>query len=266
LTFPTNPVNREGPFPFGPAPERIGAFTAWALADGLIRNFTYLGRPDYNSLSTLGIEMQGGNDGPAADHYLVVPGATADRIGQSLALLSVNNPYALAGFLAQGKKLILWHGTADGLLTPFNTIKYYQELAALRGGYDRLQRNVKLFMAPDVGHCYGGAGPNAFQTLYHKLGLGELPPPIMDSDHDMLMALEAWVERDVEPRQIIASRYQDDDYSKRVVRTMPLCPFPAMARYDGHGDANLASSWSCPKSDERLLKVGRFGATAGALR
>jgi hypothetical protein len=49
-------------------------------------------------------------------------------------------------------------------------------------------------MAPDVGHCgVGGDGPNAFQTLYHKVP-GEMPPPVVDADNDMLSALERWTE------------------------------------------------------------------------
>ena len=74
-------------------------------------------------------------------------------------------------------------------------------------------------MAPDVAHCgWGGAGPNAFQTLYHKVP-GELPPPVIDADHDLLMALEKWVTTKSPPQRIIASRYQDDDPSKPVVRS-----------------------------------------------
>jgi hypothetical protein len=194
----------------------------------------------------------------------VVPDEMADRIRQSMQALGSANPYLLASFIAQDRKLILWHGFADGALSPYVTIRYYRELARWHMGYQRLQKNVKLFMAPDVGHCgWGGVGPNAFETLYHKIP-GEPPlPPKMDPEHDFLMALEAWVEDNAAPEHIIASRYQDDEPGKPVVRTLPLCQFPAQARYQGSGDLNDGSSWSCPAGDQRLLTVGSFGSRGG---
>ncbi len=133
----------------------------------------------------------------------------------------------------------------------------------MHGGYGLLKDSVRLFMAPDVAHCgWGGAGPSAIQTLYHKLP-GELPPPRLDADHDVLMAMEKWVETAAPPRQLVASKYQDDDPGKAVVRTMPLCPYPAKARYLGHGDVNQADSWICDEEDVGLLTVGKFGRDAG---
>jgi feruloyl esterase len=169
----------------------------------------------------------------------------------------------LAGFIAQNKKLLLWHGYADGLISPYISVQYYRKLADLNAGYENLQHNVRLFMAPDVSHCgVGGDGPNAFQTLYHKVP-GEMPPPVVDADNDMLSALERWPEAGVPPAKIIASKYERDDISKPVVRSMPLCPFPARARYDGTGDVNKGSSWSCPVEDTSLLNIGESGRRAG---
>lgn len=45
-----------------------------------------------------------------------------------------------------------------------------------------------------------------------------------------------WVENGVAPDSILASGGG---------RTRPLCPFPQTAIYDGVGDPNLASSFSC---------------------
>jgi feruloyl esterase len=50
-----------------------------------------------------------------------------------------------------------------------------------------------------------------------------------------------WTEKGVAPTQIIASRVVDG----QVVRTRPLCPFPAVAHYDGSGAPDLAASFSC---------------------
>jgi feruloyl esterase len=82
-------------------------------------------------------------------------------------------------------------------------------------------------------HCNGGPEPNAFNPLR----------PVID-----------WVETGVEPDQIIATHYQDDDPNTGVVtRTMPLCPYPEVAVFTG-GDVNEASNWVCKRhANHRFL-------------
>jgi hypothetical protein len=262
-SFPIPPKSITGPSPFGADPASAGFFWAWPISDGLIRNFTYYADPSYDSFRTLGMRFVEKGNSKEMLVGSVIPDGVARRVQQSLQTLSSPNPYLLASFIAQDRKLIMWHGFADGFLSPYVTIQYYEELAQLHSGYQHLQKNVKLFMAPDVGHCgFGGAGPNAFQSLYHRLP-GALLPPQMDAEHDMLMALESWVESHVEPEHIIASKYRDDDPSNPVVRKMPLCQFPTEARYQGSGDVNESSSWSCSSGDQSLLNVGTFGSRAG---
>ncbi|WP_160172453.1 tannase/feruloyl esterase family alpha/beta hydrolase [Caballeronia sordidicola] len=261
--FPYQPHTTVGPYPFGPTPSKGGNFWAWAVSDGVLRNLTYVGDPAYASLSTLGMKyIQAGQ--PRNGSYAgVLPFDVAERIKFSLQEETSSNPYLLANFIAQNRKLIMWHGYGDGVISPYSTVRYYERLATLNGGYKDLQDNVRLFMAPDVGHCgLGGAGPNAFMTLYHNVPWA-MQPPVIDADHDMLSALEKWVEGRVPPNIIIASKYLNDDMTKPVVRSMPLCPFPEKARYDGRGNVNDAASWSCPDNDAGLLKVGKSGARAG---
>jgi tannase/feruloyl esterase len=97
-------------------------------------------------------------------------------------------------------------------------------------------------MVPGMQHCGGGPGPNSIDTL---------------------AALENWVERDIAPDAIVATKYVNDNPAQGVARTMPLCQFPGKARYDGIGDPNDASSWSCPSGDRSLLEVGPNGTEAG---
>jgi hypothetical protein len=262
--FPLPPKSLSGPNPFGSDSVTAGFFWAWPLSDGFIRNFAFYGDPNYDSLTTLGMRFVENGEIKEIASSSVVPDEMANRIRQSMQEIGPANPYLLASFIERNRKLIMWHGFSDGWLSPYVTIRYYRELVRLHMGYQQLQKNVRLFMAPDVGHCgWGGEGPNAFQTLYHKMPGEPLPPPKMDAEHDLLMALEAWVEDNSAPQHIIASRYQDDDPRKPVVRAIPLCPFPAQAHYKGSGDVNEASSWSCPVGDQSLLVVGSSGIRGG---
>lgn len=54
-----------------------------------------------------------------------------------------------------------------------------------------------------------------------------------------------WVEQDEAPDQIIAAHYRDDDPSKGADWTRPFCVYPDVAVYNGSGDINDASSYTC---------------------
>jgi len=154
---------------------------------------------------------------------------------------NASDPARYGAFIQSGRKMIIYHGYSDPALTPFRTINLYHQLAAIAGGYGPLQRSVALFMAPGLQHCFGGPGPNVFDTL---------------------APLERWVEQGVTPTSIPAAHYANDDLAQPVDRTMPLCPYPTEATYAGAGDVASAANWSC-SPNERLLQVGPNGTQAG---
>jgi feruloyl esterase len=78
-------------------------------------------------------------------------------------------------------------------------------------------------MAPGMGHCSGGAGPNTF---------------------DMVKALEEWVESKKAPDFILASHSTDG----KVDRTRPLCPYPQVATYNDTGSIDDAANFTCRAS------------------
>lgn len=60
----------------------------------------------------------------------------------------------------------------------------------------------------------------------------------------MFGELVRWVEDGTAPDRITASELDNGP----VVRTRPICPFPAAAVYDGTGDPNSEASFaSCPR-------------------
>lgn len=130
----------------------------------------------------------------------------------------------LSGFLGRGGKLIQYHGWSDPQISPANSTQYYERVTDLLGGRARIHDAYRLFMAPGMGHCSGGAGPNSF---------------------DMVTALEDWVERGRAPDAIIASKLEQGN----VVMTRPLCPYPEEAVYDGSGSTNVADNFSCRLPD-----------------
>jgi feruloyl esterase len=70
-------------------------------------------------------------------------------------------------------------------------------------------------------------------------------PGFSDPEHDVLLALMAWVEKGTAPTQIIATKWHNDQLQDEVVRQRPLCIYPTEARYNGYGDVNRPDSWKC---------------------
>jgi feruloyl esterase len=146
------------------------------------------------------------------------------------SVLNSTNP-DLSAFQKAGGKLILYHGWADAAIPALNTVDFYNSVNAKMGAANA-ESLLRLYMVPGMGHCGGGPGPNQF---------GQASVPHADAQHDIDAALEAWVEKGEAPAAIVASKAEKG----KVVRTRPLCPWPAVAKWDGKGNTDDAASFSC---------------------
>jgi len=130
----------------------------------------------------------------------------------------------LDAFKQNGGKLLTFVGGNDQLIFPRGVINYYRQMASRysrhpgRPDFDNLQRFYRLFRAPGVGHCGGGAGPS----------------PV-----DAFGALVNWVENGVPPQSLLARG------GSVPTRTRPLCPYPQTAIYNGTGSIDDANSFHC---------------------
>ena len=107
--------------------------------------------------------------------------------------------------------------------------------------WEEIQEFYRLFMVPGMAHCSGGDGPNAF-------GNGTNIGPAIDADHDLLQALDRWVEQGVAPERIIATHYVNNTPASGIQFQRALCPFPQVARYTV-GDSTNADSFKCVKDE-----------------
>ena len=127
-------------------------------------------------------------------------------------------PAGLKRFFAGNRKLLLSHGWADGLIPSQSTINFYQALVKDISGRE-VRADLRLFMAPGMGHCGGGSGPSSI---------------------DMIGAIDQWVQTGTAPEQLIASNPPG-----KTARTRPLCAYPKVAKYSGKGSADDASNFRC---------------------
>lgn len=147
----------------------------------------------------------------------------------------------LRRFRAHRGKIIHYHGWDDAAVAARNSIDYWGQVEArmktFDPGFSRADMNnfYRLFMAPGMSHCAGGPGATAFGNLFRGSA--------MDADHDVMLAMERWVEDGVAPERIVAQHLSEgvrDPYFER-----PLCVYPKLPKYNGAGDSKVAANWSC---------------------
>jgi feruloyl esterase len=161
---------------------------------------------------------------PQLDWTTITPAAYERYWDQSMeqygAVIGTDNP-DLAAFRDSGGKAIVWHGWADQLITPEGTIDYYTRVQERMGGAKKTSEFVRLFLAPGVGHCGGGAGP---------------------SPYGQLDAVRVWVEDGKAPETLTAARR---DQAGAITRSRPLCQYPSVAKFKGNGSTEDAANFVC---------------------
>lgn len=136
----------------------------------------------------------------------------------------------LSAFFARGGRLLLSHGWNDGLIPAQNTLDFHARLYHALP-QDQAREQLRLFMAPGMDHCSGGAGP---------------------SEIDTLAVIDDWATTGRAPARILASRPVTAPAMPgapaappRDPMERPLCSWPMVAQYTGRGDPNEADSFRC---------------------
>ncbi len=135
-------------------------------------------------------------------------------------MMASENP-DLTAFRNAGGKIVMWQGWADQLIMSQGSTTYYDAATNyMGGGYAQTQQFFRHFMAPGVGHCGGGNGPQP---------------------QNQFQAVVDWVEKGIAPDRIIASK----SLGAGATQTRPLCPYPAVAKYIGSGSTDDAANFVC---------------------
>ena len=147
------------------------------------------------------------------------------------AFMSPPDPTNLSGLRNRGAKLMIYHGTADPIFSSDESAARYDAIRNARGG--DASDFARLFLIPGMNHCSGGPTADQFDAIQ----------PLVD-----------WVERGIAPASITAQARgagnpggvnADLPAGWAANRTRPLCPYPQIAKYNGSGNAEVASSFTC---------------------
>ena len=195
------------------------------------------------------------NSGWTPSTYSVAENAQQAYLRTGAAMNSTDPD--LRRFKERGGKLLQYGGWGDAAVSPEIYTSYYKSVSRLMGGHEHTQDFYRLFMVPGMGHCAAGPGANVFgQIGDERLPLANpvgphwySPPNPSDPSDDILTALDHWVENQIAPDKIIATKYVNDDATQGIAFQRPLCPFPLFAKYDGKGSTTSAASFACVGPD-----------------
>jgi feruloyl esterase len=110
------------------------------------------------------------------------------RLAQAKAMYNGDDP-DISAFRAAGGKMIVFHGWADSIVTPYKTVAWHEAAAEAAGGEEALAENVALFMVPGLDHCGILPGPGGMSA----------------ASLDPLTPLEAWLDTGERPTSIMAA-------------------------------------------------------------
>jgi hypothetical protein len=145
------------------------------------------------------------------------PGSLQARISQLSGVQDVNQT-DLSAFNGKGGKILMAHGMSDALVSTRSSEQYFQRLQGTMGA-STVANFVRFYEIPGYGH--------AVSTVYNAAW-------------DSLTTLENWVEKGTAPPAQTVM-----DTTGVPGRTRPLCEYPTFPRYNGTGNVNLASSFTC---------------------
>lgn len=147
----------------------------------------------------------------------VNPGSWQARIVELNGIQDANRT-DFSAFRDRGGKILMAHGVHDGLVS----------VRATRQLMSRLHATM------------GASNVSSFLRYYEIPGYNHAVSSQFNAAWDSLTALEAWVEQGTAPGAMTVA-----DTAGVPGRTRPLCEYPSWPRYNGAGDVNAASSFTC---------------------
>lgn len=158
--------------------------------------------------------------------YLFDARPYAKRLQYLSTLFDATDP-DLSKFAARNGKLIIVQPPADNAVGTPMVAEYYRSVVA-RMGQSSTDAMLRFYVAPSGGHNASGT-----------------------AQIDTLGLLENWVVNKAAPPDSVTA-VDMGPLDLAVKRSMPACKYPMYARYNGSGDVNAASSFTCTARTDPL--------------
>jgi feruloyl esterase len=167
----------------------------------------------------------------------------------------------LRKFKQAGGKLLVYHGGNDTVDLPGAVIDYYETVERTMGGRAATQQFFRMFLIPGMNHCWGGSGAYAIDYLQYMeqwVESGKAPEvmvgshvsdvyllslPLAEKWTKLADALHVSLTKDLRLLLAESELKIPLDPAVPISFTRSVYPYPATAKYSGHGDVNDAASF-----------------------
>jgi len=147
------------------------------------------------------------------------PGIWQDRIVELSGILGATDP-DFSSFMVHGGKVLWVQGNDDPSVSPYANANMYNSIVA-EMGQESVDSFLRFYLAPGLAH-----GGGRFSPVW-----------------DNLTILDNWVENGVAPPD--APVVYDATNTETRGRSLPLCEYPTWPKYNGSGDPNQSTSFTC---------------------
>jgi hypothetical protein len=233
-------VHRPFAYPF-PLMNGVTSFPGWTYGSedqpgGMIDSVTGREPPQFPLDSEKGQSVRWINYSGFVRYYIAQdpkfnpltfsPGQFSARLMEISQLFDTTNA-DLSAFAGRGGKLIIKGNGADYQRSVLQEIGYYKAVVAKMG--PRADQFIRFYVTPGVNHPGNGL-----------LASGDSVPAKVD----LLGVLDEWAGEGHAPAALVQVT-QERRAPFMVTASRPMCLYPAFPHYDGKGDPQHATSFSC---------------------
>ncbi|KAK0265833.1 hypothetical protein LTS02_011443 [Friedmanniomyces endolithicus] len=148
----------------------------------------------------------------------------------------------LSAFNNAGKKLLMYHGMADPLVSGANSQRYYLKVAQTMGlSNTGLDEFMRYFRISGMAHCGVGGISGAGAWMFGQSGAAAVPG-VQDN---VIWNMVDWVESGNAPDTITGTKFWYDTPSLGLEFERPHCRFPYRTTYSGSGAWTDPANWGC---------------------
>ncbi|MHA9737894.1 tannase/feruloyl esterase family alpha/beta hydrolase [Robinsoniella peoriensis] len=157
-----------------------------------------------------------------------------DAVRQLSPVLDATNP-DLHDFMERGGKLLVIGGSMDAIIPYKGFIDYYKKVIKELGEIDKVREFLRFFLMPGFAHTVGGSG-------VQDVGMTGASVTPRDPEHDVLCAMEQWVEKGIAPERILGTHFKMGMAGLQFDYDRPAYAYPYIADFTG-GDPNQSANY-----------------------
>lgn len=148
----------------------------------------------------------------------------------------------LEKFKALGHKLLVVGGSVDAIVPYTGFLNYYRQVVEKQKSLEATKEFFRFFLMPGFSHTFGGPG-------VQEVGVAGIEATPRDGDHDVICAMERWVEQGEAPKRLLGTHLKLGLKGARFDYDRPAYAYPYVAKFQG-GDPKKPENYAAEENAE----------------